>query len=193
MHRITLATIHRSVIPLLAMAAASVACTVFVGGPDFPDERIPVSVEAANSVKDQLKSAMESGLLTGTVTLQMNESQLTSLFAMRLDEQSDPFMTEPQIYLRSGQMQVFGKVQRGIFTANVSIVVALGIDASGMPTVDVISTDFGPLPAPAGLNAAIAAVVAEAYTGPLGPIATGFRLESITIADGVMTLSGRVR
>jgi hypothetical protein len=59
--------------------------------------------------------------------------------------------------------------------------------------MEVVSTDFGPFPAPEGLNSAISAMVAEAYTGSLGPMATGFRLESITIADGSMTLSGRIK
>jgi hypothetical protein len=178
---------------LLALWLASVACTVFVGGPDFPEERIPVSVEAAESIKDQIRLAMESGLATGTFTLQVNESQLTSYFAAKLDEQTNPIMSEPQIYLQDGQMQVFGKVQRGIFAANVSIVVSVGVDENGLPAVEVVSTDFGPLPAPEGLNSAIGAIVAEAYTGSLGPIATGLRLESISITDGVMTLSGRLR
>jgi hypothetical protein len=43
------------------------------------------------------------------------------------------------------------------------------------------------------LNEAISAVIDEAYTGTLGPVATGIRLETVTIADGAMTLSGRVK
>jgi hypothetical protein len=43
------------------------------------------------------------------------------------------------------------------------------------------------------MNAAINAVVAEAFTGSFGPVATGFRLESIVIADGVMTMTGRIK
>jgi hypothetical protein len=43
------------------------------------------------------------------------------------------------------------------------------------------------------LNDAISVFVAQALTGPLGPAATGFRLESVSIADGVMTVTGRVK
>lgn len=178
---------------LIVLALTSMACTIFVGGPDFPTPPVPVSTEAAESIKDQFRQAVEAGITTGTVTMQLNESQLSSYLAIKLSEQSRPFMTEPQVLLRDGQMQVYGKVQRGILLANVSMIVNVGVDEAGQPEIEVASADFGPLPAPDGLNAAISAVVAEAYTGSLGPIATGFRMESITISNGLMTLSGRVK
>jgi hypothetical protein len=53
--------------------------------------------------------------------------------------------------------------------------------------------DFGPLPAPDSINGTISKMVDEAFSGAIGPAATGFRLESITIENGTMTLTGRVK
>jgi hypothetical protein len=178
---------------LLFAAVAPLACSIFVGGPAYPGQAIQVSTEAADSIKEQFKQAVEAGVTTGTVSLQLNESQLTSYLAIKLARQTKPLMTVPQVLLREGQMQVFGKVQRSIFLANVAIIIKVGVDEAGQPRIEVASADFGPIPAPEGLNAAISAVVTEAYMGSLGPIATGFRMESITIADGLMTLSGRIK
>jgi hypothetical protein len=36
-------------------------------------------------------------------------------------------------------------------------------------------------------------IYGEAFTGSFGPVATGLRIETITIADGIMTLTGRIR
>jgi hypothetical protein len=36
-------------------------------------------------------------------------------------------------------------------------------------------------------------MVQEAYTGTVGPVATGLRVESITIAEGIMIVVGRIR
>jgi hypothetical protein len=36
-------------------------------------------------------------------------------------------------------------------------------------------------------------MVREAYTGSLGPVATGLRIEGISIANGIMTVTGRIR
>lgn len=186
---------------LLSLVITSLACTIFVGGPDYSSlPTIPVSAEAAESIKEEMRRAIEAGAQTGVITIHLTEPQITSYLAARLQtdpnlQQSDrqPLITNPQVYLRGGQMQIYGKTQQGIFAANIGIVVNVGVDANGQPQIEMTSADFGPLPAPAGLRDAISAMVREAYTGSLGPVATGLRIETITIADGVMTITGRVR
>jgi hypothetical protein len=111
----------------------------------------------------------------------------------QLQQDNKPLITEPQVYLRDGQMQIYGKSKQGMFTANIGIIVNVGVDENGQPKIDIVSADFGPLPAPQGLKDAITAMVREAYTGSLGPVATGLRIETITIADGIMTVTGRIR
>ena len=46
---------------------------------------------------------------------------------------------------------------------------------------------------PEGLNEAISSLIQEMFTGSLGPVAIGFRLEELTVADGSLTLSGRIK
>jgi hypothetical protein len=140
-----------------------------------------------------MQQAAENGAQTGTVNLQITEAQLTSYLAFKLESQSQPLITDPQVLLRNGQMQVFGKAQSGMFTANVSITLTVSVDPSGQPKIQITNQDFGPLPAPQGLNEAVSAMIGEAFTGSLGPVATGFRLETISIADGMMTVTGRIK
>ena len=195
--------INRPGLPLflLILIITSLACTIFVGGPDYSNlPPIPVSAEAAESIKAEIKRAFEAGLETGVVTINITEPQITSYLAARLQtdpslQQSDkkPLMTDPQVYLRDGQMQIYGKTQQGIFTANIAIIITMGVDANGQPLIDITSADFGPFPVPEGLKDAITAMVREAYTGSLGPVATGLRIETISIASGVMTVTGRIR
>ena len=195
--------INRPGLPLflLILIITSLACTIFVGGPDYSNlPPIPVSAEAAESIKAEIKRAFEAGLETGVVTINITEPQITSYLAARLQtdaslQQSDkkPLMTDPQVYLRDGQMQIYGKTQQGIFTANIAIIITMGVDADGQPLIDITSADFGPFPVPEGLKDAITAMVREAYTGSLGPVATGLRIETISIASGVMTVTGRIR
>lgn len=178
---------------LLSTLAFTLACTIFVGGPEFPEPPIPISAEAVIALQEQAKAAVAAGAASGEVTLQINEVQLTSYLTYKLLEDPSPMFVEPQAYLRDGQMSVYGKARRGYFIANIRIVLAVGLDENGRPQLQLTSADFGPLPLPEGLNKAITAVVEEAYTGALGPVATGFRITSITIADGVMTIVGRIR
>jgi len=186
---------------LLSLVLTSLACVVFVGGPDYSNlPPIPVSAEAAESIKEEVRRAVEAAADTGVITVNLTEPQITSYLAARLQtdpslQQSDkkPLITDPQVYLRDGQMQIYGKTQQGIFTANIGVIMDMGVDANGQPQIDIASADFGPFPAPKGLKDAITAMVKEAYTGSLGPVATGLRIESISIANGVMTVTGRIR
>ena len=186
---------------LLTLILTSLACTVFVGGPDYSSlPAIPISAEAIQSMKDEVKRAFEQGAQTGTVILNFNEEQITSYIAARFQndvslqqDNKEPLITDPQVYLRDGQMQIYGKTKQGMFTANIGIIVSVGIDENGQPKIDIVSADFGPLPAPKGLTEAIAAMVREAYMGSLGPVATGLRIDSINIANGIMTIIGRIR
>ena len=186
---------------LLSLVLASLACTISVGGPDYSGlPPIPVSAEAAESLKEEIRRAFEAGAETGVVTINITEPQITSYLAARMQtdpslQQPDkkPLITDPQVYLRDGQMQIYGKTQQGIFAANIGIIVKVGVDANGQPLIEIVSADFGPFPAPEGLTSAITAMIKEAYTGSLGPVATGLRIESISISGGVMTITGRIR
>lgn len=184
---------NKSFIALLIVSLATLACSIFVGGPDYPPTIIPVSTEAVQGLQDQVTQAIAAGAQSGTVTLQITEAQLTSYLAFKLESQPNPLISDPQVLLRDGQMSVFGKLQQGMLTANISMTMKVSVDENGQPKLEITQADFGPLPAPQGLNEALSALVSEAFTGSLGPVATGFRLESITIADGVMTVSGRVK
>jgi hypothetical protein len=185
---------------LLVLILASLACTVNVGGPDYSDRpTIPVSVEVAQSLREEIRRAFEAGLVSGQVTINITEPQITSVLAQRLQsdqnlqQDENPLIADPQVYLRDGQMQIFGKTRQGIFTANIGIIVAVGVDEFGQPKIEIVSADFGPLPAPEGINNAISALIQEAYTGSIGPVATGLRIETISIGNGIMTISGRIR
>jgi hypothetical protein len=185
---------------LLTILLTSLACTMNVGGPDYSSlPTVPVSTEYAQSIQDEVQRAFQEGAQTGTITLNLTEQQLTSYIAEklqtdpRLQRNGQPLLTDPQVYLQDGQMKIYGKSQQGPFTANIGIVMNVGVDENGQPKVDIASADFGPLPAPEGLRDTIAAMIREAYMGSLGPVATGLRVENIQIADGVMTVSGRIK
>ena len=185
---------------LFVLMLTSLACTISIGGPDYSDRpAIPVSTEAAESIKDEIKRALDAGLQTGEVTIAITETQVTSLLAMRLQtdqtlqQNSEPIITDPQVYLRDGQMQIFGKTHQGMFTANIGIVVSVSVDETEKPKIEIVSADFGPLPAPAGINNAVSAMIQEAFTGSFGPVATGIRVQSITITNGIMYIVGRIK
>ncbi|MBT3337523.1 MAG: hypothetical protein HN855_00130 [Anaerolineae bacterium] len=179
---------------LFALLFATLACTMNIGGPDYPDATIPVSAQAVESMQAQFEAAFAAALLNGgDVILTVTEPQITSFLAIKLQNQNSPLFTEPQVFLRDGSMQIYGKATQGYFVANVKITVQVGVDEAGQPDIQIVSADFGPLPVPETLTASLAAIIKEAYTGAIGPVATGFRIEQIGIRDGFMVMSGKVK
>jgi len=178
---------------LISLVLATLACSMNIGGPDYPESEIPISQQAVESMKSQFKNAIEAGATGNTVILTVTEAQITSLIALKLESQSDPFFTEPQVRLRNGKMTIYGKATQGYFWATVKIVVAVGVDEQGQPDIKIESADFGPFPVPSGFSNVFAATIEEAYTGAVGPVATGFRIEQIGIQDGFMVMAGKVK
>jgi hypothetical protein len=179
---------------IITLLLSSLACNISAGGPDYPEQTITTSPEEALSMENIIEQALVSGAETGIITLQLTEAQLTSFMAQRLAAQTNPPFTDPQILLRNGQMLLYGKITRGWFTANMLITMNVTVDpTTNAPKIEIASADFGPIPAPEGINQALSAMIDEAFTGSFGPVAVGFRLETITIADGVMTLTGRIK
>ena len=180
------------VIVIFTTLLFSMACMINIGGPDYPNNPIPVSSEALLSMQEQIQEAVKSGAQTGQITLFITESQLTSFLASKLDSQTNPILTQPQVFLQDGQIQIYGTVVKGIFKATVRIILTASIDDNGKMLLELTLTDFGPFPVPESLKEIISSLVTEAYTGSLGPIATGFHLDSIIIAHGAMMIVGRI-
>jgi uncharacterized protein YpmS len=182
-----------NLIILTTSLATMLACTFFIGGPDYPDRTIPVSTEAVGDLQTSIQQAIAIGAVSGQVTVTITEAQLTSYLAMKLGQQSDPLLSNPQVYLQDGQIQLYGTAKQGYFQATAAIILTAGIDETGQLTIELTSADFGPMPVPDGLLSIITAMVEEAFTGAVGPAATGIRLTSITVANGLMIVTGQIK
>ncbi len=178
---------------LLTLIIATLACTLSIGGPEYPDEKIPISPDYVDEMKAQFTTAFEAGAQGDEIILAITESQLTSYLHYKFDSEKTPLFTDPQAFLRDGKMTIYGKARQGYFTATIKIVISASIDAQGQPDMRIESADFGPFPVPDTLADGLSAIIKEAYTGAVGPVATGFRIEQIGIRDGIMVMVGKVK
>ncbi len=177
----------------LVLFLSVLACTINLGGPKYPTQSVPVSTESVGNLQDALGTAEADAAVTGTLTVSITEAQLTSYLASRLQTQSSVVISNPQIYLQDGQIQLYGTVQQGNFQVTASAILSAGVDDQGQVKITLTSADFGPIPVPQNVRDAITSSIQEAFTGAVGPVATGIRLESITVANGTMTIVGRTK
>lgn len=180
------------IIIIVVMLVVTMACVINIGGPDYPTNSIPISTESLSSMRDQIKTAVADGAQTGQINIFITETQLTSFLADKFSSQENPLITSPQAYLQDGQIQIYGTVTKGFLKATVSIIMTASINQEGKLQLELTSADFGPFPVPDSLKEIITSMVTEAYTGSLGPLATGFRVEGIIIAKGAMMIVGKI-
>lgn len=178
---------------LVFLTALFWACTIDLGGPEFIAPPITPPPGAADTLRQAWQQAFTAAAQTGRLTVELDEVQLTAWLAERLAQRPDAWFRDPVVFLRDGRMYLYGRVYRDIWTAGVRIVLTAQVDDQGNLRLLIQEADFGPWPVPEGLREGLSALLDEAFTGRVGPFATGVRLEAIHIQDGKMTIEGRLR
>ena len=172
---------------------AVLSCQIHLGGPEPPGQPLEAASGDAEELIELWDSALSLDPLAGEVMLHFTEQQLSSYLALRLESIEDPFLSQPQVHLREGKLQIYGVASRGPFNAGVVLMIAPLLDEEGSIAFEVTSADFGPFPAPAALKDTLSAILTEAFTGALGPLATGLQITSLAIADGQVAIVGKLR
>ncbi|MFN2121385.1 MAG: LmeA family phospholipid-binding protein [Anaerolineales bacterium] len=182
----------RFALSVVSVASATLACSILVGGPEYPKPPGESSTQAVEAAQTQIAQAVLESAQTGAFRLVISQSQLTAYLASQLDGQST-MISDPQVELTNGVIHVYGTARSGIFIATMDVTAQVTLDDQGQPQIEIVKADFGPVPMPDALASSLSSVLQEALTGSLGPAATGFRLDSVDIADGTMTITGRTK
>jgi len=180
--------------PLLlavSVAAAGLACQISVGGPEPPAEIVPASEASATELASNWDSALS--LDTDEVTLVISEQQLTSFLSERFESDEEPILQHPQVFLRDGEIRIYGTASAGIFEAGALLSIQPIVSSGGDVEFIITMAEFGPVPAPGALTTVLSELLTEAFTGTLGSMATGIRITSFAIADGQIVIVGSPR
>lgn len=176
-----------------ALSAAALACGLPVlGGPTPPASPIPVSTQSAGDVIEQLQAAATSAT-TGQVSVTFTEIQLTSLVATFLEDPNnqDLPLRDPQVYLREGKIQLYGTADYQGLRTTAAIVIAVNVDADGRLSFAAEGGSIGPMSMPQDLLDTATTTLNEALTGQFTSALGGVRINSVTVGDGQLTLTGQ--
>ena len=177
---------------LIIISLMSIACKLSLGGEEPPTTPIPVSDDAANTAQDIIDSATITDMENQVVAFTITEAQLTSLMAQKLAENPENKISNPQIYLQNGKIDAYATYDADYFDVNIHILLSAVVNANNELEINIESADLGPIPASDAMLDSISAMIDEAVSSALLPAATGFRIDSIYIADGMATISGTV-
>ncbi len=181
------------IIIIFVLLISSLACNLSLGKQDTPEPIDPFTSEdgggAAESSEESLQD-IESG---ETIILEVSETQLTDLMEIEAGNLVGDQLKNIQVYLRDGQIQIFGDLESQGITAPVKIVIEVSVDLAGRPNLEVVSSNVGPFPVPGELISEVESMMNKAFQEKIQSMAPNLHLESIIIEDGQMTIRGRAK
>jgi uncharacterized protein YpmS len=180
----------RYFLALLALGAATLACSIPVSGPTPPPSPEPLSTEQVLQFEQQIQETLVNPAPSGEVTITITEQQLNSFLVSKLAEQPDQLITDPQIVLTNGQVEIYGKTNQGGLNLNSRIIVAPGVDANGDPRLEVVSINLGPIQVTDALKEKAQNLVDTMLSDYVSTNSGKFKITSIKVADKQLTVTG---
>lgn len=178
-----------------SLIASSLACNLLVSRtqPTPTPTLVPAATEAVKELEQQVQSAATQIAESGKVSLEVTETQLTSVVSTELQKQETKILTDPQVLLRDGQVQLTGKVNQNGLNLPIKIAVAVSANDQGRLAYQVVSATLGPISLPQSMLDQLTEQIDNALAGEMGAQVEDVFIEKITIADGVMTITGHKR
>lgn len=180
----------RLLIILLVLVSASLACNLPASGSNPPPTQAAGNPEDAQQFEDNLKATLANPNPSDEITITITQQQMTAFVREEVDNQPEKLISDPQVVLTSGQMEVFGKVSQFGITTDARAVLTPRIDADGNPRLNVVSLNLGAFPVPGTLKERVGEMVDNAVSDYLASHSNRFRVTKITISEGLMTVTG---
>lgn len=185
---------RRSIIfTIAALILAALACNLPGSRQEQQAAPIPVTTEAVQDLQENVQTAAETAQTSGEINLVLTEAQLTSMIAFELQKQEEPILTEPQVFLQNGQIQLTGNVHQGSVNAPLEMNLEVTVDEQGRPDYRVTSAKLGPFPLPDSMLDQLTAQIDQTFSEQIGPELENVEITSIDIAAGQMVIQGHTR
>jgi uncharacterized protein YpmS len=150
-----------------------------------------VTVAATEVVQNPTTDPSTTGSPNSSnVTYTVTESQLTTTMTEKMSQQSEMTLQNPQVLLRDGQIQITGQYTQSFLTVPVNISMVPEIDANGRLNIRVTSAELGSVQAPQSFTDSLSSTINDNLASAYNPSEAGVRVTNVTIADGIMTITG---
>lgn len=145
----------------LLVAFTIIACTA-AGSPTLPGGPVEVSSEAAQRVEAKLVEALTLNPNEQFI-LRFTDEEVTSYLALKLEETTEPPITDPQIRFTKGKIYVAGKLTNLRPMQVRAMIVAAPRIIDDQMVIDIESAYLGPITAPNTLLDSLSQTIDEAF------------------------------
>ena len=146
----------------LLVAFTIIACTA-TGSPTLPGGPVEVSSEAAQRVEAKLVEALTLNPNEQFI-LRFTDEEVTSYLTLKLEETTEPPITDPQIRFTKGKIYIAGKLISNLGPMQVrAMIVATPRIMNDQMVIDIESAYLGPVTAPKTLLDSLSQTIDEAF------------------------------
>ncbi|GAP06275.1 MAG TPA: DUF2140 domain-containing protein [Anaerolinea thermolimosa] len=171
------------------LLSTGLACSLPIRTAQPPSTTIIASGEAAAELESNVATAVAQLEQTGTASLTITENQLTSYLAEKLASQPDSPIQNAQVRLENGSIQLTGQMSVSSLTTDLSLTMQPYIDQGNLQ-VTIQDGKIGSLPIPDATLKTLTQTINQEMPGLVTFHGQQFKLESITMENGSMTLKG---
>lgn len=155
---------------------------------------IPVTTQSVQDLENAVQAAIQTAQSGGSIEVVFTDAQLTSAIALQLQAQPEiqqqAQISNVQVHLQNGQIQVSGDLTRSGITLTARINLVVEVDAQGVAQAKIVEAALGAIPVPQAILDQVTAQVDQYLTSAIG---SQMFVESVVIADGKMVVRARPR
>ncbi len=161
-------------------------------GMDGAPERPGVQIVPSDSVGLQAKKSFEKALpQPGSLnTAMLTEQQITSWLAMEMKNSPDLPLSDVQVYLQNGEIQVWGMVDGSNNSTSALVTGKVSIDSSGLPNFEIDSLQIGQQVIPGFVLSQAENWLNQILVEKINEQVPGLQIMNININNGLITISG---
>ncbi len=158
------------------------------GAPERPGAEIIPSDETAQEVKIKLEKSMpQPGSLS---SISLTERQLTSWLVMKMKDSPDLPLSDVQVYMRDGKIQIWGMVTGSADSTSALLVGNMVIGSNKKPNIEIESMQIGTQVIPGPLVSQMESWINQMLLENIEQQAPGLEIMNINVSSGMVTISG---
>ena len=179
----------------IVLAIASLSCSLPLIRSQEPIEVVsnPIPTIFVEETQPDLSLDTDLPQANEPFFYQVRELQLTSILNEALNSRPDLGVTNSRVYLRDGVVEIRGQVQQSGFSLPLVIQLKLFIDTQHQLQYEIVSAKVGPFPLPVSLLDQLSAYIYQALSYSLDFDRDDVYFEQVTVANGMLTVSGYLR
>lgn len=179
------------------LLGAILACTSGASTPVVPTG-LPSIPTLDPNLSDRFEEAWQKAIVEAVATshfsVTITEGQITDFINRKNAENQSAAVSDIQVFLRDGQIQVIGQTENNSGNATtLQLVATVLVAEDGKLQIKITSAQLGNLPIPTQLLDSLTKSINDALNGQSTTGTERLQIESIVIAEGYMTITGKIK